>query len=102
LEKSLQKLTTPEHADSGFITILTTFGYPGLQVEIGGKYQSIEPVKDTLIVNLGETLSKISNGTIKATRHRVLDIGKERFSCPFFLEPKFSAKISSNILQSQR
>lgn len=24
------KLTTPEHTDSGFITILTTFGYPGL------------------------------------------------------------------------
>ena len=24
------KLTTPEHCDSGFITILTTFGFPGL------------------------------------------------------------------------
>ena len=24
------KLTTPEHADSGFLTFLTTFGYPGL------------------------------------------------------------------------
>ena len=23
-------LVTPEHADSGFITILSTFGYPGL------------------------------------------------------------------------
>ena len=24
------KLTTPEHCDSGFLTILSTFGYPGL------------------------------------------------------------------------
>jgi len=24
------KLTTPEHCDTGFMTILTTFGYPGL------------------------------------------------------------------------
>ena len=24
------KLTTPEHADSGFLTILSTFSYPGL------------------------------------------------------------------------
>ena len=24
------KLTTPEHQDSGFLTLLTTFGYPGL------------------------------------------------------------------------
>ena len=23
-------LTTPEHADSGFVTLLSTFGYPGL------------------------------------------------------------------------
>ena len=24
------KLTTPEHADSGFVTLLSTFGFPGL------------------------------------------------------------------------
>ena len=30
-ERSL-KLTTPEHADSGFITLLSTFSFPGLQV----------------------------------------------------------------------
>lgn len=30
LDKDLLKFTTPEHADSGFMTLLTTFGYPGL------------------------------------------------------------------------
>jgi len=30
LDSEEVKLTTPAHTDSGFITILTTFGYPGL------------------------------------------------------------------------
>ena len=34
LDENGRKLTAPEHCDSGFMTLLTTFGYPGLQVEI--------------------------------------------------------------------
>jgi len=30
---------------------------------------------------------------LKATKHRVLDIGSERYSCPFFFEPHYKAKI---------
>ena len=30
LDQKTLKLTTPEHADSGFITLLSTLGYPGL------------------------------------------------------------------------
>ena len=30
LNKADRALVTPEHADTGFITVLTTFGYPGL------------------------------------------------------------------------
>lgn len=56
LDKKLVKLVTPEHCDSGFVTILSTFGYPGLQVEINGKYESIKPMKNKLVVNIGETL----------------------------------------------
>lgn len=53
-------------------------------------------------MNIGETLSKITGYRLKATRHRVLDIGCERYSCPFFLDPKFSALISDQIIQSRR
>lgn len=38
------KLTTPEHCDSGFITILSTLGFPGLQVEIDGEFKSVRPI----------------------------------------------------------
>ena len=53
-------------------------------------------------MNLGDILAKISNFTIKATRHRVYDIGVERYSSGFFLEPKFSAKICDGILATKR
>ena len=41
---------------------------------------------------------RVTNFTMKATYHRVLDIGVERFSSPFFLRPKYSATIPSNLL----
>ncbi len=91
------KLTTPEHSDSGFITILSTFHYHGLQILVDGNYKSIKPIKNTLIINLGDFLSKITNNKLKSTKHRVADIGIERYSNPFFFDPNILAKIPSNI-----
>ena len=61
LSKEHFKLTTPEHCDSGFITILSTLGYPGLQVEIDGKFRSVKPIYNQLVVNLGDIFSRITN-----------------------------------------
>ena len=94
LDSKSRKLTTPEHADSGFITLLSTFGFPGLQVKMpDGAYRSIKPLKNHLVVNLGEYFSQITGFKLKATMHRVVDIGKERWSSPFFLSPCFDAVI---------
>jgi isopenicillin N synthase-like dioxygenase len=95
------KLTTPLHSDSGFITILSTFSFPGLQVLYQGEYISIKPEKNSFVVNLGDMLSRITNYKLKSTKHRVLDIGIERYSNPFFLDPKYSAKIPSNIFDDE-
>ena len=92
------KLTTPEHADGGFITLLSTFGYPGLQVELEGEYRSIKPIYNQLVVNLGAAFELCTNYQMKATMHRVLDIGVERFSSPFFLRPMYTATIPTNVL----
>ena len=92
------KLTTPPHVDSGFITLLSTFSFPGLQVLVDGEYRSVKPLKNHIVVNLGATFERITNFTLKATWHQVMDIGVERFSCPFFLDPCSSAIIPSNIL----
>ena len=75
LNEDQKKLVTPEHTDTGFITLLSTFMYPGLQVLINGEYRDISPAANSIVVNIGDTLEQISNFQIKSTKHRVLDIG---------------------------
>jgi isopenicillin N synthase-like dioxygenase len=58
-----------------------------------GVYKSVRPVTNMLVVNLGDMFSRITNYTLKATLHRVLDIGVERFSSPFFFEPHYTTEI---------
>ena len=53
------------------------------------------------MVNIGSTLMRVTNFTMKATYHRVLDIGVERFSSPFFLRPRYFAKIPESIFVSE-
>ena len=69
LSQDEHRLVTPPHTDSGFVTLLSTFMYKGLQVEIDGKYRSIQPVKNALVMNIGDTLERISGHKIRATRH---------------------------------
>lgn len=93
------RFTTPIHSDSGILTLLSTFGYPGLQVDVGdGVYASVKPAKNTLVVNLGDMLSNMTANKLKATKHRVMDIGTERYSSPFFFEPFYHAKMSDSIM----
>lgn len=96
------KLICPEHRDSGFLTILNTFSFPGLQVEYKGKYHDVKSIENSFVVNIGAALMRISNFKIKATFHRVIDHGIERYSCPFFFDPKYSARIIPTILESSR
>ena len=103
LDANARRLTTPEHADSGFITLLSTFGYPGLQVQMpDGIYRSVKPMKNHLVVNLGAYLSQITNFKLKATMHRVVDLGRERWSSPFFMDPCFDAIIPQNIFEDKK
>ena len=43
-------------------------------------------------MNAGDAMVK-TTGRFKATRHRVVDNGKERYSVPFFVEPNYYADI---------
>ena len=45
-------------------------------------------------------LSRICNDRIIATMHRVIDIGVDRYSVPFFFEPKYNARIPLNLLEN--
>ena len=51
---------------------------------------------------MGDCFERVTNFELKATKHRVLDIGVERYSSPFFLEPRYDATIPSNVLNSKK
>ena len=82
------------HVDSGFLTLLAQDGIPGLQARHrNGQWIDVPPIEGTLAVNFGKVLERWSLGRIKATEHRVIGIGRERMSIPFFYEARADAEI---------
>lgn len=83
------------HCDSGFVTLLAQDGVEGLQARDGnGAWVDVPPAEGTLAVNFGRLLERWSGGRIRATEHRVIGSGRERFSIPFFYEPRVDARIA--------
>ncbi|CAH1775511.1 unnamed protein product [Owenia fusiformis] len=87
-------ITTGAHADSSYITLLATFDNWGLQMQQKGVWIDVPPIKDSLLMNIGALMSELVGGRFRATIHRVVDLGKDRFSAPFFYSPSFDADIS--------
>lgn len=84
-----------EHADSGFVTLLAQDGVEGLQAkDLSGEWTDVPPADGTLAVNFGKLLERWTGGKVRATLHRVVAPGTERFSIPFFYEPRVDAEIA--------
>jgi isopenicillin N synthase-like dioxygenase len=82
------------HVDSGFVTLLAQDGVAGLQAEdASGAWVDVPPAEGTLAVNFGGLLERWTGGRIRATRHRVVGLGRTRHSIPFFYEPAADAVI---------
>ncbi|MDH6132324.1 isopenicillin N synthase-like dioxygenase [Kitasatospora sp. MAA4] len=84
------------HKDYGFLTLLLTDGVPGLQVErADGSFLDVPSRPGAFVVNLGELLEVATDGYLKATNHRVVSPpgGRERYSVPFFYNPRLDAHI---------
>ena len=86
------------HTDSGILTLLHQDETGGLEVLCHTPNSSsptdeevwipAPPLPNTLILNVGDLMARISGGRFKATMHRVRSSpGKERYSVPFFFEP---------------
>jgi isopenicillin N synthase-like dioxygenase len=83
------------HVDSGLVTLLAQDGVAGLEVEArSGEWIGVPPTEGTLVVNFGKLLERWTGGAVRATRHRVVGSGRERFSIPFFYEPAVDAVIA--------
>lgn len=63
-----------EHRDNDFLTIIyQATNHTSLQVQtFEGEWVNVPPIKDTFVVNVGQTLEYITNGVCVATVHRVL------------------------------
>ncbi len=88
-------VTGAAHTDSGFLTLLAQDGVSGLQAKCGTRrWVDVPPDDESLIVNFGQVLEQWCAGRIRATEHRVLGTGVERYSVPFFYEARADAVIS--------
>ena len=77
------------HVDSGLVTILGQCDVAGLQARAqGGSWLDVPPKREGFVVNFGGLLARWTGGRVRATMHRVLSKGGERFSIPFFFEPR--------------
>ena len=83
------EIVTGAHYDTGLLTLLSACGSPGLQAYTEEReWVDVELQDEDFAVNFGGLLSRWTQKRIRATLHRVLSSGEERFSIPFFFEPR--------------
>jgi isopenicillin N synthase-like dioxygenase len=86
------------HEDINLITLLVGASSPGLELLTrDGKWLEVEAAPDTLIVDSGDMLARITNGVIPSTTHRVVNPkgpNVSRYSMPFFMHPNPDALLS--------
>lgn len=72
------------HTDYECFTVLLPTA-PGLEVLNGaGAWVDVPPMDGAFVINIGDMLQILSNGTYVATSHRVRKVGEERYSFPMF------------------
>jgi isopenicillin N synthase-like dioxygenase len=94
-------ITTPDgptvragaHEDINFITLLVGASSAGLEVKSrAGEWVPFTSDADTIVVNIGDMLQRLTNHVYPSTTHRVVNppgeqARKPRYSVPFFLHP---------------
>ncbi|KAJ1276728.1 hypothetical protein BS78_05G236800 [Paspalum vaginatum] len=80
------------HTDYGMLTLLSTDGTPGLQIcrdkdRRPQLWEDVHHIDGAFVVNIGDLLERWTNNVYRSTLHRVLMVGKERYSVAFFVWP---------------
>ncbi len=86
------------HTDFGVLTLLFQDDVGGLQVQdTNGKWIHAPPIENTIVVNVGDLLSRWTEGEYKSTPHRVINnSGKERISMVIAFDPEPDTLIDSS------
>ncbi|MBS37053.1 MAG: hypothetical protein CMO26_14155 [Thiotrichales bacterium] len=91
-----RRIITRRHVDACALSVLWQDAVGGLQYEDrDGSWQEVPAGGGRLSVHAGSALELMSGGRIVSTPHRVVGTGQDRCSMGFFLEPMFSATITT-------
>jgi len=84
------------HTDYGFITMLAQDEVGGLEVRNGGgAWVPAPPIPGTFVMNVGDMLTRWSNGRLPSVPHRARNVGnRDRYSMPFFFDAAMDTIIS--------
>ncbi|CAM8900397.1 unnamed protein product [Rhodiola kirilowii] len=83
------------HSDADAITILYQLNdTEGLQVRKDGTWVSIKPLKNALVVNMGDIMEIVSNGMYRSVEHRaIVNRTEERLSVATFYSSKLDSEL---------
>ena len=77
------------HTDWGALTLLAQDDAGGLQVQDrSGAWLDVQPVPDTLVINIGDMMQRWTNDRWPSTLHRVINrhSGRDRWSIAYFFD----------------
>jgi isopenicillin N synthase-like dioxygenase len=93
------------HSDFGTLTLLFQDSIAGLEIASPvspGAFRPVDPIPDTVLVNIGDLMARWSNDRWKSTVHRVgipshngEEVVPERYSIPFFATADMDAVIEA-------
>lgn len=92
------------HEDINLITVLPAATEMGLEVKNNhGDWVSVEAKPHSMVLNVGDMLQEMTNGYLKSTSHRVVNVGMEkaRMSSPLFLHPRPEVVLSKKYTADQ-
>ncbi|KAI3740395.1 hypothetical protein L2E82_30824 [Cichorium intybus] len=83
------------HSDATGLTILYQLTEtPGLQIRKDGKWVSVKPLPNALVVNIGDIMEIVSNGVYKSIEHRgIVQSHNERVSVATFYSSSMGTEI---------
>lgn len=91
--EAMRSVNMGAHTDYECVTILHTAN-EGLQVMMPeGRWIDVPADPGAFVVNIGDMLEAWSNGRLRSTPHRVLNLSAERYSLPFFVAPSFDTRV---------
>jgi isopenicillin N synthase-like dioxygenase len=93
----VNQLGAGAHTDWGAVTLLAQDDVGGLEVRtVEGEWIAARPIPGTFVVNLGDLMPRWTNDLYRSNMHRVknVQIGRWRYSIPFFYNPRPTARIA--------